>query len=37
MKQEIETKSHHFTSYQEALLVFLKTKKMIKNLLTTLI
>ena len=36
-KKEIETKSHHFTSYQEALLIFLKTKKMIKNLLTTLI
>ena len=35
-KKEIETKSHYFFSYQEALLIFLKTKKMIKNLLTTL-
>lgn len=35
--KEIESKTYGFASYQEALLIFLKTKKMIKNLLTTLI
>lgn len=34
--KEIETKSHHFNNYQEALLIFLKIKKMIENLLTNL-
>ncbi len=34
--KKIETKSHHFNNYQEALLIFLKIKKMIENLLTNL-
>lgn len=34
--KEIETKYYWFSSYHQALLIFQKTKKMIKNLLTTL-